>query len=944
MNGQPPVSYSDDPAPEEMRDPDDPAPEEMRDPDDPAPEEMRDPDDPAPEEMRDPDDPAPEEMRDPDDPAPEEMRDPDDPAPEEMRDPDDPEGRYDWDCVERRPARKPCRKRRRPARRRRRRRPFPYQYSGNIVVRLSEHLISKGADDPSLEELADRLGLVGLQRVLARYELAGHRLVDLAEYGREGLGGKCYCQGTCTCGDCRTVYELEEEAKTSPLRPLHSLASYWRIKVSDQPKAREPEPGETRLNGWEPSHRQTVRQILRQLNELGEVDRAYRELAVTDPTPPDGNTYSTVQEYLDRAPIGINARWARAQMTRKVEGVDLVDLEQGWIPHEDLEANLVPIFGDNRHKVGLYRGHHGTAVLGQIVGSDNQLGILGTTGAAKSVRVASHYNANENKSLNVANAIRQAIPKMKEGDVLLLEVQRSYLPTEVDDADRDAIRLAVSRGIIVIEAAGNGNADLDRYLDERGERVLNRRDDGFRESGAIMVGAALASRPHYRLSGRPGVGSNSGSRIDCFAHGNRVVTTGYGDLNSYLDGTDDEDADASRAYTHTFGGTSSASPIIAGAALLVQAIHLDRARSLLSPWEMRDLLSDPTTGTRQGRGVRGHIGVMPDLRKVLRRRLGLVSDLYLRDRCEGTGTFPAPGRISASPDIAVVNGDHAPEQENGYAGLGRCTPGERHSIFVRMRNRGCDEVKGQPRVYWSEVATLITPEMLNPLQPADRMLKAAAVEVPPGDRPVWSRPLAWRTPASKSKRDAAPDRYCFTAMIEEPLKADPHRRDPLLPPGSEDYFDWREYRSFLRTHPNVACRNLHLVDIGDEAAKDDVYQLAFAVTGTPDLARTFTFEFIRCLPRAAEVELDAPLALAFHLARRRLWKSTPRGQKEARLVLPRVPRLRIERLRLPAGARFPCRLRISGSGIEDNDSLAIRQLYKGEEVGRITWRFRKCSS
>ena len=46
---------------------------------------------------------------------------------------------------------------------------------------------------------------------------------------------------------------------------------------------------------------------------------------------------------------------------------------------------------------------------------------------------------------------------MDVGDVLLLEVQRSYLPTEVDDADFDAIRLAVAHGIVVVEAAGNGD-------------------------------------------------------------------------------------------------------------------------------------------------------------------------------------------------------------------------------------------------------------------------------------------------------------------------------------------------------------------------------------------------------------------------------------------------------------------------------------------------------
>ncbi|MCP4898326.1 MAG: S8 family serine peptidase [bacterium] len=906
-------------------------------PDDPAPEEMRDPDDPAPEEMRDPDDPAPEEMRDPDDPAPEEMRDPDDPAPEEMRDPDDPAAWSQQNSPERMLAREDCRGRRHVARRRRKRRPFPYQYSGKIIVRLKEYLVSEGDTVETLNDLAELRGMAGLQRVLERYELTAHRLVDLKEGGvRDPLRG-CKCKGPCKCKRCPTVHELERDAASSALPPLHSLASYWRIDVSDQPRQTCPEPGEMRLNGWQPSHRRTVLEILSHLDELTEVDLAYRELAVTDPVPPDGDTYAAVQEYLDSEPVGINARWAWAQMSGNEEGVGFVDLEQGWIPHEDLDVALPPIFGDNRHKEGLYRGCHGSAVLGQVIGKVNDRGVAGIARAVRSARVVSHYNKDERKSLNVANAIRQAIPKMAVGDVLLLEVQRSFLPTEVDEADRDAIRLAVSHGIIVIEAAGNGNADLDRYIDQRGERVLDRRDAGYCESGAIMVGAAFASRPHDRCWGRVGVGSNSGSRIDCFAHGSCVVTTGYGDLNAYLDGTGDEEADAERAYTYRFGGTSAASPIIAGTALLVQAIHLDRTGAQLSPWDMRNLLSDPANGTRQGRRVKGRIGVMPDLRRILRSGLGLVSDLHLRDRCGETNTLPAQSRISASPDIAVVDkGSRAPSITDGHAGIGKCTPGREYEVCVRMRNRGSDPVKGRVKVYWSEVATLITPSMWNLLDPADSTLETVAAKVPIGDRPVWSQPVRWQPPATTAGGES-PAHFCLTAVIEEPLKPKPELPDPVLPPGFAPHFDWKDYRAFLRLH-NVACRNLHLVDSKHDLNEDGVYELAFAVTGTPDLARTFDFEIIRQLPRGTRVELDAPLALASRLARRRLWKCVPEGQDEARLLLPSLPRLEISRLRLLAGARFECRFRVSGKDLEVGDALAIRQLYRDEEVGRITWR------
>ena len=184
-------------------------------------------------------------------------------------------------------------------------------------------------------------------------------------------------------------------------------------------------------------------------------------------------------------------------------------------------------------------------------------------------------------------------PILEAGDVLLLEVQRAGLPTEVEPLDFHAILEATKSGIIVIEAAGNGGLALDRLTTPDG-RSLNRRSARFRDSGAIMVGASRAAVPHNRAWF-----SNYGSRIDCFGWGEGVVAAGYGD---YLGGKD------KRIYTDGFSGTSSASPMIAGAAVLVQSIYSENAApdapakgwQRLSPSQMRTLLSNPQTGTRQG--------------------------------------------------------------------------------------------------------------------------------------------------------------------------------------------------------------------------------------------------------------------------------------------------------------------------------------------------------
>ena len=935
------------PRPEDWHDPE-PRPEDWHDPE-PRPEDWHDPE-PRPEDWHDPE-PRPEDWHDPE-PRPEDWHDPE-PRPEDWHDPD-PAVRGALDLLRRRRWR--CRPRRRgrrcgpdcckPCCCRRPRRRFPMAYSGRIVVRLSPALDLSLVDElDNLREAAGRLRLTGLRRVLRQYGVPASRtgrLVDVVDRGRDcapdddeqsdGYRGKR--RGGRRARSRPTTYQLEQRAARSVLPPLHPLSSYWRIDARRLRVPTEAAPGEWRLNGWEPSHVQMTRRFVRQLNELPEVDLAYRELAVSDPSPDD--TYLRVQEYMDRAPAGIGVRWVWRHTPAGEANVGFMDLEQGWLAyddgrgqmaHEDLDLDLETalVFGDNLHGFGDYRGHHGTAVLGEVLATQgNEKGVFGISKGVRAVQLVSHWDASQEAWGNVANAIRHAIDRLDAGDVLLLEVQRSYLPTEVDPADRDAIRLAVAHGIIVIEAAGNGNTNLDRYVDELGQRVLARRHPQFRESGALMVAAARSAWPHNRLSGRMGVGSNHGSRIDCFAHGDRVVTAGYGDVSGYLEppGVGEQEA-AERSYTN-FGGTSSAAPIVAGAALLVQGVRVRLAGTRLSPWEMRRLLSDPRIGTRQGRGVRGRIGVMPDLRRILRERLGLVSDLYLRDALEDDGAVPVARRTGCSPDIVLLpEGDAlADPLEEGAAGLMPMAPGDGYSVFVRLRNRGLQPAEqADVRVYRGPVATLVTPDLWHEVEAAPG---GGALAV--ADAPVWSGAFPLEPPDG--------GHCCLIATVQDRRDEDGTPPGLAVPPSRWPYFDWRRYLSFLRWHANIAFCNVHRV------AADREVTLPFLVTGTPDRARTFELEIVRDLAPPVTLALDAQAALASQIGRSRLWQTpvNPGRPQQVRLVPPRQPRVRIGGLRLVAGARFPCAFLVA-PGARAGDRLAVRQLYRGREVGRITWRF-----
>jgi hypothetical protein len=343
--------------------------------------------------------------------------------------------------------------------------------------------------------------------------------------------------------------------------------------------------------------------VARSVAAWSNVDTAYVEGGPTPPpVNPSDDPRNANQQYEDAAPTGIAVRWAWPSVDGS--GVGFVDMEQGWtLNHEDLAAaGITLISGVNKAYTG-----HGTAVLGEVVMVDNTIGGVGIAPRA-STRVVSQWRTAN--SFNTAEAILSAAAVMQTGDVLLLEAQTTsstmtgYLPVEVEQATFDAIQYATSNGIIVVEAGGNGSNDLDNYKDANGKAILNRSSADFRDSGAILVGAATSTAPHSRLGF-----SNFGSRIDCYAWGQNIDTTGDGWTGN-----------ATTTYTTSFGGTSGASPIIAGCCLIVQSWLIGHGSSRYTPSSMRSVLSRANLNTASADPGTDRIGVMPDLQAIISSR------------------------------------------------------------------------------------------------------------------------------------------------------------------------------------------------------------------------------------------------------------------------------------------------------------------------------------
>ena len=421
----------------------------------------------------------------------------------------------------------------------------------------------------------------------------------------------------------RPLFGVSEErlkAKTASLSAttgvdVPDLALYYRVEAPDE-----------RLDDLAEQLREQDVVEAAYVKPPGEPPQWLNNMAPSAEEPPVHTPdFAVRQGYLDAAPIGIDARYAWTLSGGGGAGVRIIDLEWNWrFSHEDLTQNQGGVVGGVAGGVA----NHGTAVIGEFGGDRNTFGIVGTCPDANVSAVAF--------SMASAAAIRLAADRLGLGDIMLLEIHRAgprfnfqprndqlgYIAIEWWPDDFDAIRYAIGRGVIVVEAAGNGAEDLDDaiYNTPAGGFPTNWRNPfnrANRDSGAVVVGAgAPPPNTHGRDHGpdRSRLDfSNFGALVDAQGWGREVTTSGYGDLQG--------GANEDEWYTDRFSGTSSASPIVVGALGCVQGVLRPRGRAPLRPAQARRLLR--ATGSQQQdapmRPRTERIGNRPDVRQLLAR-------------------------------------------------------------------------------------------------------------------------------------------------------------------------------------------------------------------------------------------------------------------------------------------------------------------------------------
>ena len=339
-------------------------------------------------------------------------------------------------------------------------------------------------------------------------------------------------------------------------------------------------------------------EVIDALNVLPLVEFAYAEAADSayvpcGDIPPPTPDFTPRQKYLGPAPAGVNYRAARVLWGGRAQGRAIAHIEGSWVTaHEDL-ALISPsayVTGPPTKNYASW-ANHGTACVGIMAADRNGYGVDGFASGRKKLLLASIGHG-------VARQINACAGLCGPGDVFSSSfayvVSGRHAPLTWVRANYDAVRNATAKGIIYTYAAGNSNKDLMDPI------YQGRFDPSKYDSGGVVVGAGTTNGVNKASF------SNYGKRVDCHAWGSSVTTLGYGRLFS-------GGRDKRQYYTGSFGGTSSAAPIVAGVAAVFWNIVKEQNGVSLKSKEVREALRKYGTPQRSG----GHIGPQPDLVKML---------------------------------------------------------------------------------------------------------------------------------------------------------------------------------------------------------------------------------------------------------------------------------------------------------------------------------------
>lgn len=276
------------------------------------------------------------------------------------------------------------------------------------------------------------------------------------------------------------------------------------------------------------------------------------------------------------------------------KGVTIADCDAGYYINEpDLKPNLLldlaKDLADKDAPTVINDGGfvtHGTSVSAIMIGLLDGTGINGIAYDAKLVPLQ-NYNYSPllddlDKEEATAACILEAL-KIPEVKIIVLENQ-THGSSETFAGTRDAVRLALKAGVTIVSAGGNSTNELT--------------DEAADDTGSIIVGA-------INKSGKTEYFSNYGSRVSIAAYGSNLLTLA-----------------GPNGKLGNFGGTSGATPQVAGAVALMLEVNPD-----LTPEQVKQILIDTRTTTPENKNVGGLINMVAAIAKAKETKGAMSSEI-----------------------------------------------------------------------------------------------------------------------------------------------------------------------------------------------------------------------------------------------------------------------------------------------------------------------------
>ncbi|MCB9919902.1 MAG: S8 family serine peptidase [Planctomycetes bacterium] len=428
----------------------------------------------------------------------------------------------------------------------------------------------------------------------------------------------------------RSADDLRQERRAilakRPDADLADLANYYRVFTSG---------------------RQDTLELMRSLWDEASVETCYPEFHPRAIVPAQTETktdsiaairtplFESRQGWLAPAPDGIGMLPASDLLgAQGHKGQTIVQIEAAWtLGHEDIpQLRQDRVLGPTDFGVWniLAWRDHGTAAVGILTSARDERGVRGVV-PESSLYVSSVVLGN-------ADAVSRATKIAGPGDVfssslvhaVALGNQGFHAPFDFPQDAYDAVRIAVAKGIVMTVAAGNTGNDLANPL-LYGYRYAS----SATPSGAWIIGAT------YMGARKKVAWSNYGDVVRFSSWGAGVTAPAYGQLFR------DPSTPETRSYTDVFGGTSAASPQVAGAAAAIQSASWMMKRRWLDVDALASALE------LHGTSIQDRVGPRPDIAGTL-AGLGLVDGLRIGGEAKIGSTFDLELDLRANEVYAVL--------------------------------------------------------------------------------------------------------------------------------------------------------------------------------------------------------------------------------------------------------------------------------------------------